>query len=79
MLITSYFNIDRACLLNLVPKLIVHQLVKDVEFRLHDKLVKELFRSREYNIKDLLQESRLVAEERKECQKKIKVWLTFKS
>jgi len=65
-LITSYFNIVRKTIQDLVPKSIMHLLVNYSREAVQNRLVSELYKEELFS--DLLQEDENLANERQKCK-----------
>ncbi|KAI9477996.1 MAG: Dynamin central region-domain-containing protein [Benjaminiella poitrasii] len=71
-LITSYFNIVRKNIQDLVPKAIMHLLVNNSRESLQNRLVAALYK--EENFDELLQEDDTIATEREKCKTMLNVY-----
>ncbi|RKP26884.1 Dynamin GTPase effector domain-containing protein [Syncephalis pseudoplumigaleata] len=71
-LITSYFNIVRKSIQDLVPKAIMHLLVDQTRDAVQNRLVAALYREDLFNV--LLQEDEAIATERARCQSMLDVY-----
>jgi len=66
LLITSYFNITRRTMIDMVPKAIMLTLVQHSKEDMQRELLENLYRTQEFD--DLLKESDFTVRRRKECQ-----------
>lgn len=71
-LITSYFNIVRKNIQDLVPKAIMHLLVNHSRESVQNRLVASLYKEDIFN--DMLQEDENVAAEREKCKTMLDVY-----
>jgi len=69
LLITSYFNIVKRTVIDMVPKAVMLKLVTQAKEELQRELLKELYRSEV--LEDVLTESEATQNRRKECKKMI--------
>lgn len=71
-MITSYFNIVRKNIQDLVPKAIMHLLVNHSRESVQNRLVASLYKEDIFN--DMLQEDENVAAEREKCKTMLDVY-----
>jgi dynamin 1-like protein len=71
-LITSYFNIVRKSIQDLVPKAVMHLLVDQTRDAVQNRLVAALYRESIFDT--LLQEDEAIAAERARCQSMLDVY-----
>ncbi|KAG1145494.1 hypothetical protein G6F37_001520 [Rhizopus arrhizus] len=71
-LITSYFNIVRKNIQDLVPKSIMHLLVNHSRESVQNRLVSALYKEDKFN--ELLQEDETIANEREKCKDMLNVY-----
>ncbi|KAL8682706.1 MAG: hypothetical protein Q9186_001302 [Xanthomendoza sp. 1 TL-2023] len=69
LLITSYFNITRRTMIDMVPKAIMLSLVQYTKDEMQRELLEQMYRTNE--IDDLLKESEHTVRRRKECQQMV--------
>lgn len=69
MLITSYFNIVKREMIDMVPKAITYTLVQKSKDQLQRELLQELYKNEVLD--DLMKESDFVVQRRKECIKMV--------
>lgn len=69
LLITSYYNIVRRTMIDMVPKAIMLKLVEHTKEEMQRELLGELYRTQELD--DLLKESDYTIRRRKECQQMV--------
>jgi dynamin 1-like protein len=69
LLITSYFNIVKRTIIDMVPKAIVLNLVRATKEGLQKELLEKIYQSDE--VTDLLKESEFTVQRRREVQKMI--------
>jgi len=69
LLISSYFNIVKRTMIDMVPKAIMLNLVAHAKEELQRELLENLYRST--SIDDLLKESEFTINRRKECQRMV--------
>ncbi|OZJ05084.1 Vacuolar protein sorting-associated protein 1 [Bifiguratus adelaidae] len=69
MLISSYFNIVKRTMIDMVPKAVMLNLVNHAKEGLQRELLTELYKSEALN--ELLEESEFTTQRRKECKKMI--------
>ncbi|KAJ9640011.1 vacuolar protein sorting-associated protein 1 [Coniosporium tulheliwenetii] len=69
LLITSYFNIVRRTMIDMVPKAIMYQLVSMTKEEMQRELLENMYRAEELD--DLLKESEYTIRRRKECQQMV--------
>ncbi|THX15058.1 vacuolar sorting protein 1 [Aureobasidium pullulans] len=69
LLITSYFNIVRRTMIDMVPKAIMLTLVQFSKEEMQRELLEQMYRTQEYD--DLLKESDYTVRRRKECQQMV--------
>ncbi|CAG8546416.1 11428_t:CDS:10 [Acaulospora colombiana] len=71
-LITSYFNIVRKTIQDLVPKAVMHLLVNHSRESVHNRLVEELYKDELFT--ELLQEDENIMSERQKCKTMLEVY-----
>ncbi|KAK3717451.1 vacuolar protein sorting-associated protein 1 [Vermiconidia calcicola] len=69
LLITSYFNIVRRTMIDMVPKAIMLNLVEHTKEEMQRELLEQMYRAQELD--DLLKESDYTIRRRKECQQMV--------
>ncbi|KXT17001.1 hypothetical protein AC579_7410 [Pseudocercospora musae] len=69
LLITSYFNIVRRTMIDMVPKAIMLNLVEHTKEEMQRELLEQMYRTQELD--DLLKESDYTIRRRKECQQMV--------
>ncbi|THX92041.1 vacuolar sorting protein 1 [Aureobasidium pullulans] len=69
LLITSYFNIVRRTMIDMVPKAIMLTLVQFSKEEMQRELLEQMYRTQEFD--DLLKESDYTVRRRKECQQMV--------
>ncbi|ANB11838.1 dynamin-like GTPase VPS1 [Sugiyamaella lignohabitans] len=69
LLISSYFNIVKRTMIDMVPKAIILNLVKHSKEEMQRELLEKLYKSDQLN--EMLKESDFTVQRRKECQKMI--------
>lgn len=69
LLITSYFNIVRRTMIDMVPKAIMYQLVSMTKEEMQRELLENMYKAEELD--DLLKESEYTIRRRKECQQMV--------
>ncbi|MCJ1310383.1 vacuolar protein sorting-associated protein 1 [Agyrium rufum] len=69
LLITSYYNIVRRTMIDMVPKAIMLTLVQYTKDDMQKELLENMYRSNEFD--DLLKESEYTVRRRKECQQMV--------
>ena len=65
LLITSYYNIVRRTMIDMVPKAVMYKLVQHTRDEMQRELLENMYRASE--IDDLLRESDYTIRRRKEC------------
>lgn len=69
LLITSYFNIVRRTMIDMVPKAIMLNLVSFTKEAMQSELLENMYKIQELD--DLLKESDFTVRRRKECQQMV--------
>ena len=69
LLITSYFNIVRRTVIDMVPKAIMLNLVQFTKDEMQRELLENMYRGNEFD--ELLKESDYTIRRRKECQQMV--------
>lgn len=69
LLITSYFNIVRRTMIDMVPKAIMLNLVSWTKEEMQRELLENMYKTEELD--DLLKESEYTVRRRKECQQMV--------
>lgn len=69
LLITSYFNIVRRTMIDMVPKAIMLNLVQWTKEEMQRELLENMYKTEELD--DLLKESEYTVRRRKECQQMV--------
>jgi dynamin 1-like protein len=69
LLITSYFNIVRRTMIDMVPKAIMLNLVSLTKEEMQRELLENMYKTEEFD--ELLKESEYTVRRRKECQQMV--------
>jgi len=69
LLITSYYNIVRRTMIDMVPKAIMFNLVEHSKEEMQRELLEQMYRTQDFD--DLLKESEYTVRRRKECQQMV--------
>lgn len=69
LLISSYFNIIKSTMTDLVPKAVMLNLVRQSREEIQTKLLEQLYRPE--RIPDLLKESEFTVQRRRECSRMV--------
>ncbi|ORY07487.1 hypothetical protein K493DRAFT_273530 [Basidiobolus meristosporus CBS 931.73] len=71
-LITSYFNIVRKSIQDLVPKTVMHLLINNIRENIQNRLVSELYKQEAFE--ELLQEDENIVAEREKCKTMLEIY-----